>query len=385
MDCLILIQTALITLNLRSCTFYGYILKILLLWSMERSNKLSLYWKCQLIGWCVASLYWGYIGFSGAHFSWFIGVLQFITDVVLYIAITHLYRQFVLHYGWQHLQLGPLLKRIIPAILFMAVFYTVVTCLKIWAFKKLFHVGAPEGFSLFLSHNLLNVFMAGIRLMSIWILAYHLYQYAQREIRAVKENSRLALINRDASLAHLSSQIHPHFLFNALNTIKSLVEEDPRAARHGIDLLSSLLRSGLEDGADLVPLSKEMELVRDYLDLEKLRFEERLQSNFNIDLSLMRVEIPKLAVQTLIENAIKHGIATLKNGGTVTVDIERREKWMNITISNLGSLHVDYRTKGLGFKNLVERLKLTYGAEASLQLDEAKSGQVTATLNIPLI
>lgn len=351
---------------------------------MEHSNKISLYWKCQLIGWCVASLYWGYIGFTGAHFNWFIGLLQFISDVVVYIGITHLYRLFALSHGWQHLQLGPLLKRLVPAVLVMGIFYTVVTILKIWTLRQLFHFGGAETFSVFLENKLQSIFIAGIRLMSIWLLAYHLYQYAQREIRVVRENSRLELANRDASLAHLSAQLQPHFLFNAMNTIKSLVAEDPSLARHAIDLLSSLLRSGLEDKGTLVPLSREMELVKDYLDLEKLRFEERLDIRIDVDPLAMHIEIPRFAIQTLIENALKHGISTLKDGGTVAVKIQRSNNLV-IAVSSPGTLLTDYDTKGVGLKNLRERLRLTYSEKASLKITDAEMGLVTVILIIPLI
>ena len=351
---------------------------------MERNNKISLYWKCQLIGWCIASLYWGYIGFTGAHFNWFIGLLQFISDVAVYIGITHLYRLFALRHGWQHLQLGPLLKRLVPAVLVMGVFYAVVTILKIWTLRQLFHFGGAETFSVFLENKLQSIFIAGIRLMSIWLLAYHLYQYAQREIRVVRENSRLELANRDASLAHLSAQLQPHFLFNAMNTIKSLVAEDPSSARHAIDLLSSLLRSGLVEEATLVPLSREMELVRDYLDLEKLRFEDRLDIRIDIDPLAMDIKIPRLAIQTLIENALKHGISTLKDGGTVAVKIQRTNNLV-IVVSSPGILQADYATRGVGLKNLSERLRLTYSEKASLKITETEMGLVTVILIIPLI
>lgn len=115
--------------------------------------------------------------------------------------------------------------------------------------------------------------------MSVWILAYHLYHYAQREISAVKENARLTIMTKEAQLNNLSAQLNPHFFFNSLNTIKFLVEEDPGAARRAIDLLSDLLRSSLYRKDDmLITLQQEIDLVKDYLELEKLRYEERLQT-----------------------------------------------------------------------------------------------------------
>jgi LytS/YehU family sensor histidine kinase len=169
-----------------------------------------------------------------------------------------------------------------------------------------------------------GIFVAGVRLMSIWLLAYHLYQYEQREIRITKENARLAIITREAQLNNLSAQLNPHFLFNSLNNIKALVIENPESARRGIDLLSDILRTSLYSGdMMLTSINNEIELVKDYLELEKLRFEERLQFAIKVDDELLKIAILRLSVQTLVENAIKHGISKQKDGGLVSIRVEK--------------------------------------------------------------
>jgi hypothetical protein len=102
---------------------------------LKKSTTLSLYWKCQLIGWSVAALYWGYAGYSPQGFNWALGTLQFSTDVFLYILITHLYRNFALSRGWQNLGLNKLLPRLVPAVLVLGTVYLLVTVVKIYCIR----------------------------------------------------------------------------------------------------------------------------------------------------------------------------------------------------------------------------------------------------------
>ncbi|SOD15153.1 sensor histidine kinase [Pedobacter xixiisoli] len=354
---------------------------------MVAGIKISLYWKCQLIGWSCAALYWGYVGYTGGSFNWLVGLLQFVSDVLLYIAITHLYRNFALANGWDKLALNALLKRLIFAIAVMGALYTLTTLGKIWLFRMLLLTGNRYSFHTFVEGNGLNILMAGIRLMSIWLLAYHLYHYAIREINIAKENAKLQLLQKDARIQHLSAQLNPHFLFNALNTIKSLITENPVAAKRGIDLLSDLLRSGLYNGEEsMVSLQAELNLVADYLEIEKFRFEERL--DYHIELAkelaeLHTLSIPRLSIQALVENAVKHGISKFKAGGTVSVQVRRQHSSLVIVVSNPGSISNDNPSTGLGLKNLIERISLSYKDEASFSLTAADS-KVWATLTLPL-
>ena len=123
-----------------------------------------------------------------------------------------------------------------------------------------------------------------------------------------------------AELQLLKAQINPHFLFNSLNSIKSLVIENPNVARRAIDLLSDLLRSSLyEKDKDLIYIKNELSLVYDYIELEKMRFEERLQLKTNIDDEVINYKIPTLSIQLLVENAIKHNIVSKSKH--LTIDI----------------------------------------------------------------
>ncbi len=354
--------------------------------ALKKKVSISLYWKCQLIGWSAASLYWSYLGLSGGHFNLFIGLLQFLSDVVLYILITHAYRNFALSNGWTQLNMKQLLKRIVPAILVMGLAYLLLTVIKSYLFRLWLQPGNTQAFLVFFEQNWVTMLMAGIRLMAIWLLAYHLYHYAQREISIARDNARLFIIAKDAQLNNLSTQLNPHFLFNSLNNIKALVIEDPKSARRSIDLLSDILRKALYNG-DLLTTSvaNELGLVKDYLELEQLRFEERLQFNITADAHLNHTRILRFSVQTLVENAVKHGIAKEKNGGIIIIEILSENGFIKIIVQNPGVYHLDPSSQGLGIKNLTERLQIQYNGKAEFSIGNQSAGIVLSTIIIPVV
>lgn len=349
---------------------------------MKKIKSVSLYWKCQITGWSVAALYWGFLGLSGAGFDVGLAIIQFITDVLIYIVITHFFRLISKKYSWHRLSFPELLIRLIPAIFTLGLSYTAVTIVKLHIINTLF-LQDPGPFWEFYRFNRLPVFIAGVRLMSIWVLAYYLYHYAQREMNIIKENARLSLIAKEAQLANLVSQLNPHFLFNSLNNIKSLVIESPGAARRAIDLLSDLLRTSLY-GRDtmFITIKEEVSVVNDYLELEKLRFEERLQFTIDVDDRLLPALIIPFSLLTMVENAIKHGINKLRDGGIIKIKIERKESAINMSVASPGKLADSGRGTGLGLKNLQERLHLQF-TNAQFSIAQQENETVLASILIP--
>lgn len=336
-------------------------------------KKRSLYWKCQIIGWSVASLYWGYQGFTGTNFSFTLAVIHFVLDVIMYILLTHLYRNVSLRYQWHLLPANKLLLRIIPAVVLLGAGFMFITIGKIYLvrywFQPVFEVSWQDYFQELWVAN----FMTGIRLMSIWILAYYGYHFAQRETQAI-------IAAKDAQLNNLAAQLNPHFFFNSLNNIKALVLENPQSARRAIDLLSDLLRTSLY-GRELITIAEEMALVKDYLELEGMRFEKRLQSDISVDVQLLQVMILPLSIQTLVENAIKHGIAERKEGGIIHIHVTQEGSCIKATVEHPGKLK---EGKGLGLKNLTERLQLQFNGAATFRLKE-ENETILATLIMPLL
>jgi sensor histidine kinase YesM len=352
---------------------------------LKKTISIPLYWKCQVIGWSIASFYWGYAAFIRAdHFSFQLALLDFMADVVIGIGLTHSYRQIAKKAYQRKRTLTNLVISITPAIVILSLLYMVLIIVKLYFLRLLYIPGFTVSFNGYFIANWLTVFITGTRLLSIWVLAYHLYHYAKREIHTAKENARLSIIARDAQLNNLSAQLNPHFFFNSLNNIKFLISEKPEAARRAIDLLCDLMRNSLySKGDQLVALTEELELVKDYLELEKMRFEERLQVNIEVGQGLANITIPPFSIQCLVENAIKHGIEKRKPGGCIEVKAERLSDHIKINVQNPGQL-VREKQQGLGLQNLRERLQLQYNGKAAFSIEELSGERISATILISI-
>lgn len=350
---------------------------------MTAKNKLSLYWKCQLIGWSVASLYWVLMGLIGTSFSVVLAIILFIGDLVIYITPTHVFRLISLKNKWEQLRPRKLLAVVLPAILIMGFVFMCLTIGKNYLVR--YGLGlATETLGSAFTTSWLVTWMTGIRLASIWLLAYYLYHYAQAEWRASQESARLHLVAKNAQLENLKAQLNPHFFFNSLNTIKALISENPAHARRAIDLLSELLRTALyHRHTELISLKDEMALVADYLELEKMRYEEHLQVDLVIADDLLPTLILPLSIQTLVENAIKHGISRQPGGGVLSIRAVADSAVIAITVQNPGQLQPVVADGRLGLSNLKERLQLQYAGKAHFSIKQLDAHTVSCTLILP--
>lgn len=343
-----------------------------------------MYWLCQLAGWSLAALYWSYNAFADSHFDVAQGVADFVLDVVTGIALTHVYRALVLRWGWLRLDLKALLVRLVPSIIILSALYSLCIAAKLYGVRWFFMPAQLPAFAAFFTASGFTLFITGTRLLAIWVLAYHLYHYAQREIAIAHENARLSVIAKEAQLGRLAAQLNPHFFFNSLNTIKFLIASHPTNARRSIDLLSGLLRHTLYTPHDiLMPLTEELTRVNDYLELERLRFEERLQYTIDVTGDTDGVLIPPFCIQTLVENALKHGIDRRKAGGHISVTVSLLPERIIICVCNTGILTSGQTHTGLGLQNLRERLHLHYGTRAVFMLRQKEANVVEAELLIP--
>jgi two-component system, LytTR family, sensor kinase len=233
------------------------------------------------------------------------------------------------------------------------------------------------------TYDYFQFFVESIRYVGLWFLFYHLL--ISNHIAHYKE---LALAQSEASLksaelANLKNQLNPHFLFNAINSIKALTISDPNLARNALTELSQLLRSSLTIGNEqLVSLESEVSFVKDYLFLEKLRYDNRLHYSFDIDKNSLNVKVPPMSLQLLVENAIKHGIGKSKAGGEILI---KTEVLLNnnfvLTVTNSGKLKTVYSETGVGIKNLQKRLYLNFQEKATFTVYEKKN-EVIASISI---
>ena len=185
----------------------------------------------------------------------------------------------------------------------------------------------------------------------------------------------LKTMARDAELKALQNQINPHFLFNALNTTASLVRFNPPKAREVIIDLSTYLRYNLENSVNLVPLEKELEQVKAYVNIEKARFHNRFEVIYNFDNNLDGIKIPSLTIQPLVENSIKHGVLKQREAGIVKITIQKVYLKCLVSIEDNGvGIDIDVVNnidkkieKNIGLKNVHNRLKLIYGKGLSIE------------------
>jgi signal transduction histidine kinase len=210
-----------------------------------------------------------------------------------------------------------------------------------------------------------------------------LYAQLTARRRLEERNALQQLALREAELRALESQVNPHFLFNCLNSIRALVTIDPPRAQEMLTRLGNVLRHSLRpDKEHTVPLAREVEAVADYLALEAVRFEERLRVKMSIDRDVEQFPVPPMLLQTLVENAIKHGIAQVTDRGDLTVRAGREKGSVWLVVENTGQLRTSSNGTRLGLENARERLRLIYGDRASLQLS-GEGERVRATVMIP--
>jgi two-component system sensor histidine kinase AlgZ len=193
---------------------------------------------------------------------------------------------------------------------------------------------------------------------------------------------------RDAELRALRYQLHPHFLFNTLNAISTLVVEGrQRDATRMIARLGDFLRATLEDGqAHEVPLADELSLTEHYLDIEKARLGDRLNMVLHIGPDVLRALVPHLLLQPLVENAIRHGIAPRREGGRVEVHIDRRHDHLHLRLCNEGVAAPSgtaSRPTGVGLRNVRERLDKLYGDDHRFELSLATDGSCEVSIELP--
>jgi two-component sensor histidine kinase len=226
-------------------------------------------------------------------------------------------------------------------------------------------------------------------LISLWLLIYLVWHYINKNRNDQIVKLQLEAMVKSLELKTIKSHINPHFIFNAHNSIRALVDENPERARRAITELSNILRSSLQvEKMETVPLEQELSIVKDYLALEQMRFEERLQVELDIDPDTLHQPVPPMMLQTLVENAIKHGISKRENGGVVRIISGYENNQHIIRVQNSGLLNTNNGTanEGFGVKSTRERLKILYAGKASFDIYPGTSEQtVEVKISLPVV
>ena len=222
-------------------------------------------------------------------------------------------------------------------------------------------------------------------LLLIWNVIYFVYHYAEKNRMEQLNTLKLEATVKELELKTIKSHINPHFIFNSLNSIRALVDENPTRARQAITELSNILRSSMRaEKQETVPFSQELGIVNDYLALEYMRFEERLDIDMNIGQDTLEQQVPPMMIQTLVENAIKHGISKQIEGGTISLSSSYVDDEHLIEITNTGTLSEDFAASdGFGLQSTEDRLNLMYNGKANFKIIDNQNNTVTCKVVLP--
>lgn len=336
-------------------------------------TKQKIYWLCQILG-------WGLYGFIQVLFytlaqrfdtDQLIGV---IFQVFYYILTTHLLRTIIIRSGWLNLRLSRLIPRLLAFTFVLSAFnYGYLLTIE-------YINNSIDDKDLMIPTILINTVGYWV-VYFMWTIFYFTFHYVQRYNKSLKAETAA----REVELNNLKSQLNPHFIFNALNSIRALVDENPRKSKEAITQLSHILRNSLmSDRKKLISFTDELKTVMDYLALESIRYEERLTTKFDIDRNSGRYQIPPLMMQTIVENGIKHGISNLKNGGEISIITKVKRKHLHLQIRNTGQLSdTKSVSSGFGLKSTRKRLYLIFGEEATFEIKNETENTVLTSITIP--
>ncbi len=246
------------------------------------------------------------------------------------------------------------------------------------------------GYTRFLVFFMLTVYMNWLvtaLVIGIWTVVYVVSVHVKTLSQLRLEQQQTALQLKEAELNHLIGQLNPHFLFNGLNNIRGLMLEDVHRAREMLTELADLLRYSLKtQKTQLTSLANEIEVVRSYVNLAKIQYEDRMQYQEQIDPDTLDAWVPPMLVQLLVENAIRHGIDGCDFEAVLRLEISQTNEQLCIVVTNPGLLqpHNNQEQTGLGLANISKRLQLLYAEEASFSIRQA-ADQVVAEVTLPWV
>jgi two-component system sensor histidine kinase AlgZ len=300
-------------------------------------------------------VFWDYLAFISMMMQW----IALLNAAVLCMSRRHLNRLS-----------GPATMVISFMIMMTVTLIFALALIELNLWMKLDQQTSPLG-----EHFLLRILMMAAAIYAVVLRYFYIQQQWKLNLRAQSK----------AEIQALKARIRPHFLFNSMNTIASLISFMPDKAEKAIEDLADLFRASLKE-QNIHTLKDEIEITRSYLDIEKLRLGERLQIDWNVDNLLFDAEIPALSLQPLAENAIYHGIEPIPDGGKIRISAQRDGEHLKLEVSNPApGATGSKRTSGnqMAQDNIKQRLRLAYGKDARFYINATKL-DYTVTLEIPV-
>lgn len=346
------------------------------------NKAISKYWLCQIGGWSTYIIVFTffYITLRNTNTPYFFE--NVFLDAFIGLAITHIMRLFIRRMRF----LDALLDRqILYMVLTTAAFSFFFSFISVYL-EEILQITSPKFQQLGFITRVLYASLGNFMIFIIWNLIYFTYHYVMKSQQEKIDKVRLQSVVKELELKTIKAHINPHFIFNALNSIRALVDENPQRAREAITELSNLLRSSMQaEKAETTPLSKELNIVRDYLALEHIRFEDRLNIEYSINENTLSQPVPPMMLQTLVENAIKHGISKKLEGGVIKIISDFKENHHELIVKNTGHINGDYNPDGFGIYSTQSRLMLLYGEKAHFEIKNNSDDMVEATITMPVI
>ena len=339
----------------------------------------SLYWICQIAGW-----------FSyGLTILFFASILDKELNPIFYprlainlsigILITHLLRETMHRFSLR----PPMPSNQWWKLVLLLFVFSILNSFSTSYLADILKLYEP-GRNIPLSRRFLFSIIFDTPIFLVWMSVYILWHYIEFTNTEEIKKVRLETMIKELELKTIKSQINPHFIFNALNSIRALVDEDPQRARQAITELSNILRSSIQvDKVEITSLEKELDIVKDYLALEYIRFADRLKVVYEVDSKTLSHQIPPMMLQTLVENAIKHGLSKQPGDCTIKIISNLENDKLVLIVQNTGLLQ-QAEKDGFGLQSTRERLNILYRGQAIFEIYQCEPNEVTAKLVIPI-
>lgn len=334
------------------------------------------YWRLQIAGWTLH-------GTIGMLFTYYFreltlkGALLQYTIAAVLLLTTHFFRYWIKKKGWLKLRVSELTLRVVPTLIVLSFLSNGV--LTVIGFYIVDFVPEEEfSWAIYLMYSFQTFLYFGLW-TGFYLVIYFFRNYKKEEV----EKWRLQSAVKDAELIALKAQINPHFLFNALNNIRALILEDHMKARDMVSHLSELLRYSIQfNNSEKVTVGEELQIVTKYLELETIHYENRLRFEIAAEKELLEFKIPPMIIQLMAENAVKHGISKVRDGGVIKICVKMEEGNLSLQVSNTGKLG-KVNGSGIGLKNAMERIRILFEKEPDLELMQ-NGNSVQSTLKLPV-
>ena len=353
--------------------------------AMSRNTR---YWLSQLCGWglfALINIFFAYsfdkLGSSQERSDFYWRLVIFVTTGFI---LSHLMRYIIIGFNLLQKRLEQQLIIFVLITLVLAFAASTLENLLLMQFElqNKTERAFKDNFLLLVLSGAFSMFT----LFFIWNLIYFMYHFITKSQKQQLDTLKLEALVKELELKTIKAHINPHFIFNSLNGIRALIDEDPNRARNAITELSNILRSSMQtDKLESVSLEKELNIVKDYLALENMRFEDRLRVEYEIDEDTLDQPVPPMMLQTLVENAIKHGISKQIMGGKIRIVSDFKDSYHELAVQNTGKL-VNGTAKGDGFglPSTLNRLSLLYGEKARFSIKQLTTEVVEARVLLPV-